>query len=634
MSSPQSVLKQYWHFDQFRPLQEEIINCILAGKDCVALLPTGGGKSLCFQIPAIVLHGLTIVVSPLVSLMQDQVTQLKARGIETAYLHGGLSYKEVAQLLEDAEKGAFKLLYLAPERLQSKAFKDALPYLNLSLIAVDEAHCISQWGHDFRPDFLQIKTLREVWKTVPILALTASATQDVLLDIQEQLDIKDAAIFRKSFQRENIFYSIHYSENKQQYIVRYFSENPHCGIIYCRSRKKTEELALLLRQNNISAIAYHAGMSKEGRSEAQELWTKNKIAVIVATNAFGMGIDKADVRTVIHYDTPEHLEAYYQETGRAGRDGKAAKAICLYHSSDIERLRNSTEIYFPPESFLRKVYQCICDFLQIASGTEPNKYFDFDLAKFIQNFKLEALPTTHALRLLAQEGLWTLSESLFRPATVRFVVERQILDDIHQRYPILGLVSTGLLRMYSGIFHYPTSIHLLSLARYLKMQKEDIEQSLQQLQQMNIIHYQKAKDGALLYFHHYRVPSQELILNRKRIKRLRNNHQRRTDIMIDFLNNKEICHNHILLHYFDENATDYCSHCAICLAHDTAEFKPEMLMDVIMNLLQRHKTLSLNELLLLIGNENTNQSTQIIRKMIEEQLLYLNEEGDIMAYNT
>ena len=630
MASIQSILKTYWGYESFRSLQEDIINSILEGKNCVALLPTGGGKSLCFQVPALVSDGLTIVISPLVSLMQDQVTQLKERGIDASYIHGGLAYKEVAQLLEDAERGLFKLLYLSPERLQSKQFKDALPYLNLSLIAIDEAHCISQWGHDFRPDFLQIKTLREVWKTVPILALTASATQDVLLDIQEQLDIKDAAIFRKSFQRENIFYSIHYSENKQQYIVGYFSENPHCGIIYCRSRKKTEELALLLQQNNISAIAYHAGMPKESRNEVQELWTKDRVAVIVATNAFGMGIDKADVRTVIHYDTPEHLEAYYQETGRAGRDGKAAKAICLYHSSDIERLRNSTEIYFPPESFLRKVYQCVCDYLQIASGTEPNKYFDFDLAKFIQNFKLEALPTTHALRLLAQEGLWTLSESLFRPATVQFVVERYILDDINQRYPLLGIVSTGLLRMYSGIFLYPTTIHLLSLARHLKMQKEDVERSLQQLHQMNIIHFQKAKESAQLYFHHYRVPSQQLILDHKRIKRLRENHQKRTDAMIAFLTNKERCYNDMLLHYFDENAATYCTHCAICLRPGPTQLKPEMIMTV----LQKHKTLSLNELLRFIGNENTNQNTQIIRKMIEEQQLFINEEGDISIYNT
>lgn len=634
MSSPQSVLKQYWHFDQFRPLQEEIINSILAGKDCVALLPTGGGKSLCFQVPALLLDGLTIVVSPLVSLMQDQVTQLKERGIEATYLHGGLAYKEVAQLLEDAERGLFKLLYLSPERLQSKQFKDALPYLNLSLIAIDEAHCISQWGHDFRPDFLHIKTLRELWKDVPLLALTASATHEVLLDIQEQLNIKEAIVFRKSFNRENIFYQVQYSENKQQYIVQHFLNNPYCSIVYCRSRKKTEELALLLQQNNISAIAYHAGMPKEQRSEVQELWTKNKVTVIVATNAFGMGIDKSDVRTVIHYDAPEHLEAYYQETGRAGRDGHAAKAICLFHSSDIERLKNSTEIYFPPESFLRKVYQCVCDFLQIASGTEPNDYFDFDLARFIQNFKLEALPTTHALRLLAQEGLWTLSESLFRPATVQFVVERDILDDINQRYPLLGIVSTGLLRMYSGIFHYPTTIHLLSLARHLKMQKEDVEHSLQQLEQMNVIHYRKAKEAPQLYFHHYRVPSQELILDHKRIKRLRNNHQQRTDVMIAFLKNKETCYNHILLHYFNEATASFCTHCAICLEHNTAILKPETLVNAVIILLQKHKTLSLNELLLLIGNDRNNQNTQIIRKMIEEQQLFVNEEGDISIYNT
>jgi ATP-dependent DNA helicase RecQ len=630
LTTARSILKKYWHFDQFRPLQEDIIDTILAGKDCIALLPTGGGKSLCYQVPAMMLDGLTIVVSPLISLMQDQVSQLNNKGIDAAYLHSGLKYKEVTELLEQAEKGAFKLLYVSPERLQSKQFNESLPYLNLSLIAVDEAHCISQWGHDFRPDFLQINTIRAVWKSTPILALTASATQEVLLDIQDQLDIKSASIFRKSFKRENIFYRVQYSENKHQYIVQHFSRYPQCGIIYCRSRKKTEELVSLLRQNDISATAYHAGMSRENRDAAQEQWMLDKVAVMVATTAFGMGIDKPNVRTVIHFDAPEHLEAYYQETGRAGRDGAPSKAITLFNFGDIERLENSTKLYFPNEAYLRKVYQAVCDFLQIAVGTEPNQYFEFDLSRFINNFKLTAVPTTYALRILAQEGLWTISESLFKPATVQFVAERESIDNINQRY-LLAPVTTGLLRLYSGIYHYPITIHLLSLARHLKMKKEDVQVSLQQLNQMNIIDYQEAKEGPQLYFHHYRVQSHDLILNLKRIKRLRDNHQRRTDAMISFLNNKENCYNQILLEYFDEKAPQRCDHCSVCIESNQALVKPFQIHQQIILALQTHVSLSLNDLLYLLGSNHEN-TIQLIRKMIEEKELNLNEEGNISIY--
>jgi ATP-dependent DNA helicase RecQ len=623
-----SILKQYWQFDQFRPLQEDIIDAILEGKDTIALLPTGGGKSMCYQIPALLLEGLTIVVSPLISLMQDQVVQLKNKGIAAAYLHGGLKHNEVEHLLLEAEKGLLTLLYLSPERIQSKQFKESLPYLNVSLIAVDEAHCISQWGHDFRPEYLHIKSLREVWKTCPIIALSASATVRVVDDIQEQLILKDASLFRKSFRRENIFYQVHFCEDKYRYIIRHFSKEPQCGIVYCRSRKKTEELALLLQQNNINAAAYHAGMPKDVRNETQENWMNDKVAIIVATTAFGMGIDKANVRSVIHLDAPEHLEAYYQETGRAGRDGAASKAITLFHFNDIQRLENSTQLYYPPEAYLRKIYQAVCDYLQIAIGTEPNEYFDFDLNRFLSNFKLEALPASHALKLLAQENLWTLSESLFRPATVQFLADRTILDDINQRYPILSLVSTGLLRLYSGIYHYPSTVHILGLARHLRMKKEDVIMALGQLHQMNIIHFQEAKEGPQLYFHHYRVDSQQLILNHKRIRRLRDQHQQRTDAMIGFLNNKTKCLNQIILEYFDEETNSKCDHCWVCLAEKTSETNPIQLQQQIILAVETHRALPLNELLYLIGQDGAS-TTQLIRTMIEKELLYLNEEGNI-----
>jgi ATP-dependent DNA helicase RecQ len=629
LSQAQHILQQYWHYDQFRPLQEEIINTLLDGKDCVALLPTGAGKSICYQVPALLLEGITLVVSPLVSLMQDQVAQLQARGIPAAYIHGGLNYQSVADLLTAAAKDELKLLYLSPERIQSRQFKEALPDIHVSLIAIDEAHCISQWGHDFRPEFLQIASLRTACKSAPIIALTASATEDVLLDIQTQLKIENAQVFRTSFRRDNIFYQVQYTENKYQYIAQYCAQQQQCGIIYCRSRRKTEELVHLLQQHQVSAVAYHAGMSKEDRTRNQTDWMQHKVAVIVATTAFGMGIDKPDVRFVIHFDAPEYLEAYYQETGRAGRDGLPATAITLFNFADIERIESSTAIYFPPETYLRQVYQNVCDFLQVPAGVELEAYFDFDLPLFLTNFKLEALPATHALRLLSQEGLWTISESLSRPATVLFIADRTVLDGIAQRYPNLSYVATGLLRQYSGMFHHPAAINVFALARFLKMKKEDVALALQQLDKMQIIEYQKTKEGPQLFFHHYRVPSQHLILNHKRINRLRAQHQHRIDAMLGFLNNTVQCFNTILLAYFGETSHANCQHCAYCAEQTKEGFSPKYVQRLILSLLHTHQALPLQELIQMTGAE-AGLTTQLIRQLIDQSILMINEEGDIV----
>jgi ATP-dependent DNA helicase RecQ len=623
-----AILKQYWGYSRFRPLQAEIINHVIGGNNCLALLPTGGGKSLCYQVPSMVLPGLTLVVSPLISLMQDQVNQLQQRGITAAYLHSGLQYAETTEIMEDALYGRIKMLYVSPERLQNDRFLDFLPRFHINFIAVDEAHCISQWGYDFRPEYLQIATIREQLGDVPIIALTASATPEVADDIKARLQINDATVFRKSFDRKNIFYRLQYSENKQQEIVTYYKNHQHSGIVYCRSRKRTEDLALLLRQNDVSAAAYHAGMTKEARQEVQDSWMNGTVPIVVATSAFGMGIDKPDVRSVIHFDVPEHLEAYYQETGRCGRDEQDSEAIMLYNDLDLQRLQDSTAQYFPPGAFLRKVYQSVCEYLQIPIGNQPDDYFDFDLGDFLKKFQLESIPATHALRLLAQEELWSLSESFFKPATVQFSVGRQTLDDLNKQYPYIALVSTGLLRLFSGIFNYPAVIRIPALARHLKLPPADIELALQQMHQMNVIRYLPAKEGPQLHFHHYRVDSRHLHIDHQRIARLRAMHQKRTEYMIAFVREAEACRTKLLLTYFGETAPEQCEHCDNCRKRSKATPDAGKLQENILLLAGQQDGIAFAVLLQQMAPFGK-ETAALVRSLLDEGILLSDAEGTI-----
>ncbi|MCW3122885.1 MAG: ATP-dependent helicase, RecQ family [Flavipsychrobacter sp.] len=562
MSEALKILKQNWGYDAFRPLQEDIINSVLDNKDTLALLPTGGGKSLCYQVPALIKEGVCLVVSPLIALMQDQVHRLRQLDISATCIHSGMHYSDVRRLLDNTMHGAYKLLYISPERLQTALFQEYMTEFDVSMIAVDEAHCISQWGHDFRPNYLKIANVREVYPSAAFLALTATATTDVQQDITKQLQLKDANVFKQSFARNNIFYSINYSENKNGDTTD--NINQHCSIVYSRSRKQTEAIGITLEQSGISATVYHAGMKKEERERAQEQWMEGKSSVMVATTAFGMGIDKPDVRMVLHYDAPEHLEAYYQEAGRAGRDGKSSYSITLYNSSDIKRLHDSTVLQYPPEAYLRLIYQGVAEYLQIPIGTEPDKYYPFDLFDFSRKFSFQPAHAMNALKLLEQEGLWTLSESVYSPATVQFTADRHILDDLGEMYPDLAYVSIGLLRMYNTIFHYPTSVRETAIAKQLKMEKEHVIRALEQLHQMDILEYNKPGEGPQMFFHHYRVDSRHLIIDLNRIHILRKRHEARTEAMISFLENRNECRERILLSYFGEQVSADCGHCDNC----------------------------------------------------------------------
>ncbi len=609
-------------------MQEDIINSILEKKDTLALLPTGGGKSLCYQVPAVLMEGVCVVVSPLIALMQDQVARLKGTGISAAAIHAGMHYNDVKRILNNTANDAYDLLYVSPERLQTYLFNEYLPSLDISFMAVDEAHCISQWGHDFRPDYLKVASLREVFKKVPVLALTASATPDVEADISKQLHLKAPTIFRQGFERKNIFYKVLYTENKNRDLLEYLQPG-NTGIIYCRSRKQTENLVRYLAQHNISAVAYHAGMSKDKREENRDMWMTNQAKTMVATTAFGMGIDKTDVKTVIHYDAPEHIEAWYQETGRAGRDGKAANAIALYNAADINRLHDSTALQFPAESYLKQVYQSVVEYLQIPIGNEPYTYFPFELQDFCKKFRLEALPASYALKLLEQEGLWTLSDAAFNPATVQFITGRQELDNISNTYPDLGAVILVLLRLYGTVFYHPTTIRIAVIAKQLKIKQELAEQLLQRLNDMEVLEYRKPLSSPQLFFHHYRVDSKHLIIDTNRIGILRKKHEERTNSMIAFLQNTTLCRMRMMLEYFGELTTKDCGHCDVCLKKGSTEIDTSTIEKQVMNLLQQNTSLSIHSLGQYFPAAIREEVLTLIRAMTDERRLKLSPDGNL-----
>lgn len=620
--TPNSVLQKYWGYNAFRPLQEEIISSVLSGKDTIALLPTGGGKSLCYQVPALLLDGVCIVISPLIALMQDQVNRLRELGIAAECLYSGLDFKAVKNVLQQAVNGEFKLLYISPERLQTWLFKDYLYNIDVSLVAVDEAHCISQWGHDFRPDYLKINDIRELFPETPILAVTATATNEVLTDITLQLKLVTPAIFRQSFARGNIHFSVRYTEAKPTEILNSIAAG--CNIVYCRSRKQTESTGDWLENNEIRASVYHAGLDKQKRTTAQQDWMAGNTRVMVATTAFGMGIDKPDVRAVLHMDAPEHLEAWYQEAGRAGRDGNQSVAITLYNQTDLQRLEESTELQYPPEKYLRHVYQSVAEYLQIPIGNEPGEYFDFDISDFCRKFKLNLTSAIYALKLLEREELWTMSESVFFPSTLQFTSDRTVVGQLVQHHPSLHWLAVNLLRMFNGIFYYPVNVRESAVAYQLKLNVEDLKKQLGQLHHMGILKYNATREGPQLFFHHLRVDSRHLTLNMRRIKILRDKHEYRVRKMVNFLINETDCREQMVLAYFGET-TGKCGHCDNC-AKTTSIIPTEKEIRSRILLLLSGRTMSVGELINAIGSNAKNITIAVLRLLLDEELVAKNEQ--------
>lgn len=569
MTDPTSILRQYWGHSQFRPLQEDIIKAILAGQDTLALMPTGGGKSICFQVPAMMKEGICLVITPLIALMRDQVDNLEKRGIKAVAIYAGLTNREVEQVLENTRRGQYKFLYVSPERLQSRRFLDYCDGMPVNLLAVDEAHCISQWGYDFRPAYLQIATIRKQFPGVPVLALTATATPLVQEDICAKLEMQQHKAFAKSFARANLSYSVLEEENRVDKIKHILDRVPGTAIVYCRNRLRTRQLAEGLRLHGISAEHYHAGLSPAERTARQEAWIRNEVRVIVCTNAFGMGIDKPDVRVVIHFDVPDSLEAYYQEAGRAGRDEQKAYAVLLYDEQELLEMEERIPLQFPSLSEIKHVYQCIVNYLQVPVGSAEGLYFNFDINEFVKQFKLNITVTYSAIRILEQEGMLQLSESVYLPSRAMFITNKETLYAVEDAQPALEPLIKALLRNYEGIFDNEVRIFEKQLCRILRQPEPQVVEKLWQLHQQGIIRYRPKRDEPQLCFLQERLQAGNLRINMARVEERKQAYINRLNAMFSYIRNAGQCRTQALVAYFGEKNDSACGVCDVCVKRKT-----------------------------------------------------------------
>jgi ATP-dependent DNA helicase RecQ len=639
MSEVLTILDKYWGYKAFRPLQEEIIHSILAGKDTLAILPTGGGKSLCFQVPAMASEGLCLVISPLIALMKDQVENLKKRNIPALLIHSGMQRSDVIQTLQNAKHNYFKFLYVSPERLETSLFKEYLPSIDVSLVAVDEAHCISQWGYDFRPSYLRIAELRKELPGVPFLALTASATEEVQRDICEKLAkpvlvrskptlTEGWQVYRQSFERKNLAYSVFKVDSKIARLVDILKKVQGTSIIYCKSRKRTGEIASLLQMHGIEATNYHAGLKPEERSKRQLDWINNKTRVIVCTNAFGMGIDKPDVRTVVHMDTPDCLENYYQEAGRAGRDNKKAFPVLLYDTRDLEELAVLHLVRYPTLEQIRYVYHALCNYLQIPVNTGQDKSFTFHFDAFIRNFNLNSNTALYSLKALESDGWLDFNEKNFAPATVVFTTSKKGLYEFQKSYPQHEELLTSLLRTYEGIFDFPGFISELMIAKLLKKEEAEIKKELKTIASFGIIQYLPQNTEPQIIFRKQRVAAEDLSFNLMLYYKRRDIFIERANQMIAYAQTS-VCRSKTISIYFgDEKARD-CEVCDNCLKKKKTSLSPgemESIAALIMENLSAH-ALKAEELLQMLNGIPKEKAWRVIDFLQAEKKISSNEKG-------
>lgn len=628
----QQILKQYWGYNSFRPMQEEIIHAVLEGKDTLALLPTGGGKSVCFQVPALAMDGLCLVISPLIALMKDQVENLRKKNITAFAIYSGMSRKEVINTLKIAGNSNCKFLYVSPERLETNLFKEYLPSLNIQLIAVDEAHCISQWGYDFRPPYLRIAALREELPGIPVLALTASATKEVQDDICARLNFNENhQRFQKSFERPNLSYSVFHVPSRINKVVEILQSVPGTAIVYCKSRKRTQEVAEALITYSIPADYYHAGLSNEIRNEKQQAWINNKTRVMVCTNAFGMGIDKPDVRSVIHYDVPDCLENYYQEAGRAGRDEQKAFAVLLYEDSDLTALEQQVSIRFPAMEEIRTVYQSLANYLQVPVNGGEEIFFEFDLNDFLKKFKLNVHSVVYSLKALEQEEYVSFSEQIFLPARVQFICDKEYLAAIESTQPQLTETIKGLLRSYEGMFDVAAIISEKQLARFINDKEEQVIKNLQQLHQLGVIQYQPQKDKPQLQFLQPRIKAEDLSINQHQYQRRKEIYAARVKAIINYVKETTYCRSKMMAEYFNDYTTQPCGICDNCLHQKKTSLTTEetkVISEKIIALISNDEK-EIKDLLLSLKGIHKEKIWKVIDHLVAENKIILDKKGKI-----
>ncbi|NOY37681.1 MAG: RecQ family ATP-dependent DNA helicase [Chlorobi bacterium] len=565
------ILEKYWGYKRFRPLQEEIILSVANGHDTLGLMPTGGGKSLTFQVPAMAKEGLCLVVTPLIALMKDQVTRLRSMGIKALAVYSGLTREEIDVALDNCIFGDFKFLYVSPERLGTPIFRSRVQEMNINMIVVDEAHCISQWGYDFRPSYLRIAELRELIPGIPVLALTATATPGVVDDIMEKLKFREKNVLRMTFARKNLAYMVRWTEDKNGELLRMVTSLRGSGIVYVRTRKHAREVALLLKDHKITADYYHAGLSHELRDRKQHKWTTGNFRVIVATNAFGMGIDKADVQFVIHMDIPDSLEAFFQEAGRAGRDGKKAYAILLAAGNDELKLKKRAEVNFPPVKTIKEVYEALGNYFQIPVGAAKNQVFDFSITDFVSRYKFNVMIAFNSLKFLEREGYIEVTEDINNPSRVHFLVLRDQLYKFQVSNSHFDAFIKLLLRSYTGMFTEFVPVFEDDLARKSRMPEETIRDFLIKLSQQQIIRYIPRKKTPLIIFTEERLDNKNLWISPENYKLRKENYFRRQEKIWDYVTNRNMCRSRYLLDYFGEKETEECGICDICREQQKSE---------------------------------------------------------------
>lgn len=618
-----AILKQYWGFDSFRGIQEDIINSIGNGQDTLGLMPTGGGKSITFQVPTLAMPGLCLVITPLIALMKDQVRNLRDRGIKAAAVYSGMTREEIVITLENCIFGNYKFLYISPERLETEIFQAKLHYMKVSLIAIDESHCISQWGYDFRPAYLKIAEIRKLLPDTPVLALTATATPEVVKDIQSKLAFRKENVFRMSFERKNLAYVVRRTENKGEELLHILESVGGAAIVYTRSRGKTKETALFLNENGITATFYHAGLNNDIKDERQKAWQNDKCRVMVATNAFGMGIDKPDVRLVIHIDFPDSPEAYFQEAGRAGRDGNKAYAILLYAQSDKAVLKKRISDTFPDKEYVRRVYEDINYYYQMPMGEGKGRVFAFNIDEFCRNFKHFPIQADSALKILARAGYLEYTDEQDNNSRIIFTLRRDELYRIHENNADTENLIRNILRLYTGVFSDYAYINEETLALRTGITRQQVYETLVLLTKRHILHYIPGKKTPYIIYTQERQDTRHIRLTREVYEDRKENYVRRIKAMIEYAEANDKCRSRMLLRYFGEKNENNCGQCDVCIAKRQSDLRQTEFSDIgnrIRSLLSA-SPLTPHELMEQLRDESQEHVKKVLSYLLAEEKL-------------